>query len=135
MKYMLDTDIASYFSRGSHPEIDRRMASLDREEVCISAITRSEILFGVKVSPRRERDMERMSLLLEYMPVLDYPAGAAEDYALVRSELKRAGKPIGPNDLFLAAHARHLGLTLVTNNVREFGRVPGLIVENWVEAV
>ncbi len=135
MRYMLDADIASYFSQGSHPSVDRRMAELDRDDVCISAITRSEILYGVEVSPRRERDAARVANFLAYTTVLDYPSGAAEDYALIRGELKRAGKIIGPNDLFVAAHARHLGLTLVTNNTREFSRVPGLLLENWAEPV
>jgi tRNA(fMet)-specific endonuclease VapC len=71
---------------------------------------------------------------MEYMPVLDFPADAAREYASLRAALKRQGTPIGNNDMLVAAHALHLGLTLVTNNVREFSRVPGLKIENWTEA-
>jgi tRNA(fMet)-specific endonuclease VapC len=134
MKYMLDTDIASYFSKGSHPDVDRRMAAVNRSDVCISAITRSELLYGVEISSWWERDAARVAKFLAYANVLDYPSTAAEDYVSIRAELKQTGRPIGPNDLFLAAHARHLGLTLVTNNTREFSRVPGLKLENWAEA-
>ena len=133
MRYMLDTDIASYVSRGAHPSVERRLAGMGPGDVCISAITRCEMLYGVEVSPRRDRDAALVRGFLAYIHVLDYPAAAAEDYALIRGELKRQGKLIGPNDFLLAAHARHLGLIFVTNNTREFARVPGLTIENWTE--
>jgi tRNA(fMet)-specific endonuclease VapC len=100
---------------------------------CVSAITKSELLYGVEVSPRRAHDAAAVDQFLRYIEILDYPSAAAEEYALLRGELKRQGKLIGPNDLLLAAHARHLGLTLVTNNVHEFSRVSGLKLENWAE--
>jgi len=133
MKYMLDTDTASYASRASHPSVVQRLSALSADDVCISAITRGEMLYGVEISPRRERDAARVSRFLTYMNVVDYPAAAGEEYALIRAELKGAGRPIGPNDTLIAAHARHLGLTLVTNNMREFSRVPGLLLENWAD--
>lgn len=92
------------------------------------------MLYGVEVSPHRERDSRLVSNFLAYVDVLDFPAAAAEEYALIRGELKRQGKLIGPNDFLLAAHALHLGLTLVTNDTRELSRVPGLKIENWAEA-
>ena len=100
-------------------------------DVCISAVTRSELEFGVEVSPRKSKDKGSLEIFLRHIEVLDYPSDAALDYALIRAFLKVRGRLIGANDLFIAAHARHLGLTLVTNNIREFSRVPGLKVENW----
>jgi len=133
MRYMLDTDIASYISKTSHPGIERRLASLTSGDICVSAITRCEMLYGVEVSPRRAKDGELVEKFLAYAEVLDFPAEAAELYALIRGQLKRQGKVIGPNDMLIAAHAMHLGLTLVTNNTREYSRVPGLKIENWAE--
>ncbi len=135
MRYMLDTDIASYISKTSHPAIDRRLATLPHGDLCISAITRCEMLYGVEVSPRKAKDRERVEKFLAYVDVLDLPVAAAEDYAVIRGTLKRQGRIIGPNDLLIAAHAMHLGLTLVTNNLREFSRVPGLKIENWAEDI
>jgi tRNA(fMet)-specific endonuclease VapC len=133
MRYMLDTDIASYFMKGSNPGLMRRMQELEWDDFCISCITKSELLFGVEVSPRRQKEAEGVELFLRYVNVMDLPSEAAAEYAGIRAELQRKGTPIGANDLFIAAHARHLGLTLVTNNTREYSRVPGLKIENWAE--
>ena len=133
LRYMLDTDISSYFIHGSHASVERRMSGLSRDEVCISVITKGELLFGVEISPRRDRQAKGVAGYLEYVQVLDFPSGAAQEYASLRAELQRSGKPIGGNDTLLAAHARHLGLIFVTNNTREFARVPGLTIENWTE--
>jgi len=132
LRYMLDTDTCSYVMKGASPVLDERLRSTDVRAVCISVITKAELLFGVAVSPRAERDGTSLEQLLAYVQVLDLPEAAATDYADIRADLRRLGTPIGANDLLLAAHARCLGLTLVTNNVREFSRVPGLSVENWV---
>ena len=104
-------------------------------DVCISVITKSELLFGVEVSPRRRQDAAALSAFLHYIEVLDFPNEASLHYARIRAELKRLGSMIGANDLFIAAHARSLGLTLVTNNTREFGRVSRLVIENWTLGV
>ena len=130
-RYMLDTDISSYIMNRTCEAAIRRLQRTAIEDVCISAITRSEIEYGVEVSPRREKNQRALDAFLLYVEVLDYPGGAALDYAQIRAYLKARGQLIGANDLFIAAHARHLGLTLATNNIREFGRVPKLKVENW----
>jgi tRNA(fMet)-specific endonuclease VapC len=88
-------------------------------------------LFGVEVSPRRRQDEAAVSAFLSYIEVLDFPDQAALHYAKIRAELKTRGAMIGANDLLIAAHARSLGLTLVTNNTREFRRVRSLSLENW----
>lgn len=129
--YMLNTDIASFIMKETSPGAIRRLQSLPTSATCISAIVESELRFGVAVSPRRQHDQSALEEFLGYMQVLDYPAAASSDYGLIRGDLKRRGAMIGGNDLLIAAHARYLGLTLVTNNTRQFKRVPGLRVENW----
>jgi len=133
IRYMLDTDIASYFIKGSNRGVMQRMSELEWDQLCISCIAKSELLFGVEVSPRRLKEAEGVDLFLRYVKVLDLPSDAADEYAAIRATLQQKGTPIGANDLFIAAHARHLDLTLVTDNTREFSRVPGLKIENWAE--
>jgi tRNA(fMet)-specific endonuclease VapC len=87
--------------------------------------------YGVEVSPRRRQDQAALDVFLRHVAVLEFPSDAALDYGVIRAHLKKRGTMIGANDLLIAAHARCLGLTLVTNNMREFKRVQGLKVENW----
>ena len=130
-EYMLDTDIASYIMNGKSPALLQKLQTVPTSAVCISAITKSEIMYGVEISPRQQKDRAALGFFLLHIEVLDYPADAAADYGNIRAALKSLGKSIGPNDTLIAAHARFLGLTLVTNNTREFKRVPGLKIENW----
>ena len=130
-RYMLDTDTCSYVMKRSNDAVLKRLSSVPVSEVCISVITKSELLYGVEVSPRRRQDGAALSAFLNYAEVLDFPDQAALHYAHIRADLRKLGAMIGANDLFLAAHARSLGLTLVTNNTREFGRVSRLVIENW----
>lgn len=131
LRYMLDTDTASYVVKGTNQEVMDRLRATPVDEVCISAITKCELMYGVAVSPRRDQDRFRLGVFLRHVPVLDFPEQAALDYGEIRQELKSRGQMIGSNDLFIAAHARYLRLMLVTNNTREFSRVPGLKIENW----
>jgi tRNA(fMet)-specific endonuclease VapC len=96
-------------------------------DVCISASTKSEFLYGVEISPRRRLNEQALEDLLHFIMVLDFNEEAAAHYANIRADLKRRGSMIGSNDLFIAAHAR----AFVTNNSREFRRVRGLRIENW----
>jgi tRNA(fMet)-specific endonuclease VapC len=130
-RYMLDTDISSYVMNQLVPAVLRRLQAVAVNDVCVSAITRSELEYGVAVSPRRDRDQRNLDVFLQHIQVLDYPSGAAVDYAQIRALLKTRGRMIGANDLLIAAHARCLKLTLVSNNTREFGRLSGLRIENW----
>ncbi|MFZ0806937.1 MAG: PIN domain-containing protein, partial [Candidatus Sulfotelmatobacter sp.] len=109
----------------------RKLQAVPVDDVCISVITKSELLFGVEISPRRQHDELSLSTFLRYVEVLDFPDEASLHYARIRADLKKSGAMIGANDLFIAAHARALGLTLVTNNTKEFRRVRNLVVENW----
>ena len=130
-RYMLDTDTCSYVMKRSNDRVLKRLQRIPVSDVCISVITKSELLFGVEVSPRRQQDELALTAFLGYVEVLDFPDTASSHYAKIRADLKRRGAMIGANDLFIAAHARSLGLTLVTNNSREFGRIPHLAMENW----
>jgi tRNA(fMet)-specific endonuclease VapC len=129
--YMLDTDISSYVMKRSNNSVLRQLAKVPVAEVSISAITQSELMYGVEVSPRRQQDQAALDAYLRHVEVLEYPGDAALHYAQIRAALKASGAMIGANDLFIAAHARCLGMTLVTNNTREFRRVAGLTIENW----
>lgn len=116
----------------SHAQVLQRLQRVPIADVCISAISRCELMYGVEVSPRRRQDQAALDVYLRHVAVLDYPSDAALDYAVIRADQKKRGTMIGANDLLIAAHARCLGLTLVTNNMGEFRRVQGLKVENWV---
>lgn len=131
LRYMLDTDTCSYIMKRSNPAVLQKLDEVPVGDVCISVITKSELLYGIEISPRRQQDQAALNSFLRYVQVLEFSDEAALHYAKVRSELKSAGAMIGANDLFIAAHARSMGLTLVTNNMREFGRVPNLVAENW----
>ena len=134
-RYMLDTDTCSYIMKRSNQTVLNRLESIAVTDVCISVITKSELLYGVEVSPRRMQDATALKAFLPYVEVLEFPDDAATHYAQIRADLKKRGQMIGANDLFIAAHARSLRLRLVTNNIAEFGRVKGLTLENWTLAV
>jgi tRNA(fMet)-specific endonuclease VapC len=131
LRYMLDTDICSYVMKRSHDALLRRLQKVPVSDVCVSVVTKSELLYGVEVSPRRRQDEAALNAFLNYLEVLDFPDNASSHYAQIRAQLKKQGKMIGANDLFIAAHARSLGLTLVTHNTQEFRRVTRLAIEDW----
>ncbi|HEY5619547.1 MAG TPA: type II toxin-antitoxin system VapC family toxin [Vicinamibacterales bacterium] len=132
-RYMLDTDTCSFIMKRSNPAVLRRLQAVPVTDVCMSVVTKAELLYGVEVSPRRGQDATALAAFLPYVEILDFPDDAAVHYAEIRTDLKKRGALIGANDLFIAAHARSLSLTLVTNNTAEFGRVKGLTVENWAK--
>lgn len=130
-RYMLDTDTCSYIMKRSHPAVLKRLQAVPLNDVCMSIITKAELLYGIDVSPRRAQDAAAFAAFLPYVETVDFADEAPRHYAEIRADLKRRGNLIGANDLFIAAHARALGLTLVTNNTAEFERVGGLVIENW----
>jgi tRNA(fMet)-specific endonuclease VapC len=130
-RYMLDTDTCSFIMKRSHPTVLKRLRTVPVSDVCMSVITKAELLNGVEVSPRRSQDAAALAAFLPYVEALDLSDDAALHYAEIRSDLKKRGALIGANDLFIAAHARALGLVMVTNNTAEFERVKGLAIENW----
>ena len=130
-RYMLDTDTCSYVMRRSHPLVLKRLQSQPVSDVCMSIVTKAELLYGVEVSPKHAQDAAALAAFLPYVEALDLNEDAALHYANIRADLKKRGAMIGANDLFIAAHARALGLTLVTNNIAEFERVKGLTLQDW----
>lgn len=130
-RYMFDTDTCSYIMKRSNDVLLARLRRTPVNDVCISVITKAELLYGVEISPRRRGDENALDAFLTYAEVLDFPDEAAPHYARIRAHLKTRGSMIGAHDLLVAAHARSLGLTLVTNNTREFARVPKLKIDNW----
>jgi tRNA(fMet)-specific endonuclease VapC len=130
---MRDTDTSSLIMNFKDASVLARLQRAGTSDVCISIITKSELLYGVEKSPRRLEHQTALSRYLRYIAVVDFSGEAALHYAQIRAHLQAKGTPIGPNDLFIAAHARSLGLTLVTNNTREFNRIPDLRVENWTD--
>jgi len=129
--FMLDTDTCSYIMKRSNPLVLKRLQSVPVRDVCISVVTKAELLYGVEVSPRRAQDAAALAAFLPFVDAVTLDEDAALHYAEIRADLKRRGLMIGANDLFIAAHARALGLTLVTNNTAEFERVSKLAIENW----
>ena len=130
-RFLLDTNICIYIRRKKPEGVLRRFRTLKLGEAALSVITFGELMYGAEKSAQRAAALELLQGLAQALPVLDLPDTAAEAYGRIRAELERAGQMIGNNDLWIAAHARAAGLTLVTNNEREFRRVRGLKVENW----
>lgn len=133
MKYMLDTNICIYVIKKMPPSVIQRFMEHDVRDICVSSITFAEMMHGVEKSQAKERNRIAYMLFMSAMTVLDFDAAAAQEYGKIRADLETNGTPIGPMDMLIAAHAKSLGLTLVTNNTREFIRVTGLELENWAE--
>ena len=131
MKYLLDTDICIYLIKRQPESVIGHLAEQQVGDVGVSAVTVAELQYGVARSTQTERNARALELFLAPLVIADFDAGAATAYGAVRAALERAGAPIGALDTLIAAHALSLGATLVTNNTREFGRVPGLVVANW----
>lgn len=132
---MFDTDIMIYLiNRGPGFErIARRMSGRSPGELKLSAITVSELRFGAANGEFRKENEAALDELLDLFEMDDFPCGAAEDFGEIKTALLSKGKPIGPYDMLIASHARYIGATVVTNNEREFRRVPDLAVENWLK--
>jgi tRNA(fMet)-specific endonuclease VapC len=134
-RYLLDTNTFIYIRQNQPPHVRMRFAKLGAGEVAISVITYGELVYGVEKSLARARSLSELEEFTALIPILPLPAQAASTYGAVRRALEAKGELIGANDLWIAAHARALDLTLVTNNEREFRRVNGLKIQNWVSAI
>ena len=130
-RYMLDTNICIYIRRNRPTEVLTRFSALERGEAVISVIAFGELRYGAEKSRLREHAIAILDEFVGLIPVQPMPLSAARAYGSIRAHLESRGEVIGNNDLWIAAHARTAELTLVTNNEREFRRVPGLSVENW----
>ena len=132
MPWLLDTNIVIAAMKG-RPEVCARLESIPHSKIVLSTIVLGELRFGAEKSEQQERNRARISELAQRLPPTPLLADAADHYARIRAELERTGTPIGANDLWIAAHALAIGATLVTDNEREFSRIAGLAIENWLE--
>ena len=128
---MLDTNIVVYAKNARPEAVAARLSAYDPADLCVSAITLAELEYGVFNSSNPERNQLALTLFLANLEIVPFGDDAAVEYGKIRAQLKRDGTPIGANDLLIAAHAKSLGMTLVTNNTREFARVEGLLLEDW----
>jgi tRNA(fMet)-specific endonuclease VapC len=131
LKYLLDTNIAIYVIKRRPIEVMGRFNE-NTGRMAISSITLSELYHGAEKSAKVSQNLAVVEDFVSRLDVLPYSAKASLHYGAIRTALEKAGRPIGVNDLHIAAHARSEGLTLVTNNLSEFERVPGLLTENWI---
>jgi tRNA(fMet)-specific endonuclease VapC len=131
-RFLLDTNICIYIRRHRPPEVLARFRALKIGEAVLSVISYGELLYGVEKGGTRMEVLRGFQDLTQVIQVLPLAPEVAQAYGVIRADLERRGQLIGGNDLWIAAHARALGLTLVTNNQREFQRVPGLKLQNWV---
>jgi tRNA(fMet)-specific endonuclease VapC len=133
MLHMLDTDTASYLIKGKSPGIEVKVAELVPSMVCISVMTRAELLYGLKRLPAEHRLHLAVRQFLKIARVLSWDSDSADWYADIRHQLVSTGQPIGEMDMMIAAHSLSAGAVLVTNNIRHYERIEApLILENWV---
>ena len=132
IKYLLDTNICIYIMNKRQVEIIEKFKQFEVGEIGVSTITVSELYYGIGKSRNLKLNEQRVEEFLSPLNVLSYDEDAAQVYGTIRIQMEKQGKPIGPLDQLIAAHALSRGLILVTNNEKEFKRVKGLKVENWV---
>lgn len=132
--YMLDTDAASYVIKGRSSIVETRLASIPPDRVCISAVTRAELLYGLKRLPPQHRLRLAVQQFLKIVRTLPWDSDAAEHYADIRHQLATRGQPIGEMDMMIAAHSLAVGAVLVSNNLRHFKRIKApLRLETWTD--
>ena len=131
--FMLDTDTCIFLMRGESPALAAKVQAVPLQQQVMSAVTFAELTYGVQASAaaKRKQNQSVLDSLVLHLAVLDWPQDAAKHYAEIRTDLKKRGAQLGAADLMIAAHARAMGATVVTNNVKDFARVKGLEVENW----
>jgi len=129
-KYMLDTNICIAIMKG-HPAIRSKISRIDPPKICTSGIVLAELSYGVWKSQQRERNKLALADFCSICNIWDWPVQAADTYGEIRTFLEQQGRIIGANDLLIAAHAKYLNVILITNNTREFKRIPDLKIEDW----
>ena len=132
MKFLLDTNICIYIIKRKPAHVLHKFSSFSVGEIGIPAIVAAELLFGVQKSAYPERNQQALVNFLRPFEIINFNYQAALSYGVIRQQLQSVGRPVGALDMLIAAQALSLDVTLITNNVREFDRVQGLIVENWV---
>jgi len=131
LKYLLDTNIVIYTMKNRPKQVKRRFKQ-HKDQMCISSVTLGELIFGAEHSQQVERNLTDIEAIVARLEVLPFDNKAAYHFGQIRAALYNIGKPIGQYDMMIAGQTRASSLTLITNNIKEFERVPGLILENWV---
>ena len=132
MNYLIDTNICIYIMNNRPPKVVRRFKKMEIGQVGVSSITVSELQYGVSKSQRQKENQQRLDEFLLPFEILSYDQTVSRQYGDIRADLEKRGIVIGPLDLLIAAQAVSRDLVLVTNNEKEFGRIPSLKIENWV---
>lgn len=133
MRYMLDTNICIYVIKHKPEIVFQELQKHDPSEVCVSSVTYAELVHRVEKSASVDKNRLALLTLLANIEILDFDVNAANCYGKIRAYLEKKGSPIGPLDMMIAGHAMSLGYAIVTNNVKEFSRVPDLKIVNWAE--
>ena len=131
-RYMLDTNICIYIIKNNPISVRQKFEQISASNLVLSMVTLAELRYGAEKSQAKEKAIKAIEQLSRHIQIAELDEVVAEHYADIRAQLERQGKPIGNNDLWLAAHARAKNWVLVSNNTREFERVVGLRLENWV---
>jgi tRNA(fMet)-specific endonuclease VapC len=131
VKYLLDTNVCVDFLNRRYPSVTERIRSCSPEDLCLSSVVVAELRYGADRSQRRTENHERLDTLTAEIQCLDFDLEAARVYGRIRSALEAEGRPMGPYDMMIAAHALSQGLILVTDNGGEFRRISGLEIESW----
>ncbi len=131
MKFLLDTNVCIDYLNASHPSVVERFRGASPEDLCLSSVVVAELRYGADKSVRKKRNHEKLDVLTAEIQCVDFDLEAAAAFGRVRAALEATGTPIGPYDMMIGAHALALGCTLVTDNVEEFRRIDGLVIENW----
>ena len=130
--YMLDTDTCAFVLRRTSPKLLERIQAVPMVQQVMSVVTYAELLYGVQLSSKKKVNQAAVDALAGQLAILEWSQDAARHCALIRADLKKRGCMVGANDLMIAAHARSLGAIVVTNNTKDFARVKGLKLENWM---
>ena len=133
MRYMLDTNICIYTIKHKPEKVFQRLQEINPEDICVSSVTYAELVHGVEKSAAVEKNRLALLMLLANIEILNFDVDAADCYGKIKADLDKKGTPIDPLDMMIAGHAISMGYAVVTNNVKEFSRVQGLILENWTE--
>jgi len=131
MEYLLDTNICIYIIKKRPAGVLKKFESLSLGDVAISSITLAELYYGIMKSSNPKKNQEALDKFLIPLEILEFDYNATIEYGKIRADLEKKGTPIGPLDTLIASHAKSLNLTLVTNNEKEFERIPELKIENW----
>lgn len=131
MKYMLDTNMCIYAIKERPISVVQELRKHNSSDVCISSITYAELMHGVEKSEQKNQNRMALALMLSPIKILGFDDKAAEEYGKLRANLEKKGQIIGPLDMLIASHAKSQGLTIVTNNTKEFERVDDLQIEDW----